>query len=197
MKKILSILLIAFSICSLVSCGSNNQNEKFINKKESKKEESINKEETKKDDEVYEDEIMYLNNWEVKLLDKYETNSIKKSYGDDNITSSGKFLVFKLEVKNISNSAKQICNQNFCFSTDSIYTIDSLSEEATWHLNAIEKNNNNQIININEDINPGINKQILIAINVPNEVILEKGILGMRDDTGKNLYFIFKTKENK
>lgn len=186
MKKIICLLASALMIFALTGCDDNS--DKTQNKSNSQSE-SGSKE--KPVEYIKLGEIARNDKWEVKILEVSETNIIEgNGKHDEDLTTNEKFVVIKLEMKNISESPCDYSPNDFGVATDkAVYDIDDVAFNGMQNLNAKETvyNKNTSFIGMYDKVNPGMTKNTFIVFNVPNNIDITSGKLGV---VGKEVLYM-------
>jgi len=117
--------------------------------------------------------------WNIKILDAQETTTVKSGNSSDNITTKEKFIVLKLQMKNITEAPVQYAPTEFMLgdmNSKSRYNsnLDALQE---MNSNEIIYKSNGEFIGVYDDISPNMPKQTYIVFEVPKSFNIKDGIL--------------------
>lgn len=132
-------------------------------------------------------------NWNIKVLEVNETDTVQAGNSSDNKTTKEKFIVIKLQMKNISKQPVEYSSKEFMLGNmkdKSQYDINDSAFKAMGAANSREKiyNNNGEFIGVYDDVNPNTTKQTYIVFetskdfNIADCVLLNKN--GSGDATG-------------
>lgn len=150
-----------------------NQQEKTMKKKE----------EEKKETKIYklgEDGI--TGNWNIKALEVKETDTVEGGNSSHNKTTKDKFIVIKLQMKNVSKQPVQYSPREFMLGNikdKTQYTINDTAFEAMSSANGKETifNRNSDFIGVYTDVNPNTTKQTYVVFEVPKDMNIPDSVL--------------------
>lgn len=139
-------------------------------------------------------------NWNIKVLEASEKDVIKaRDKYDHDITTDGKFLILKLELKNIKTAPVQYGNNDFALKdkkTNAVYQCGDNGFKVIQQLNATETiyNKNTSFIGIYDNVNPGMTKNTYIAFELPKDASIDNLVLGCLNDGNRNAPVFFNLK---
>ena len=118
-------------------------------------------------------------NWSIKVLEATETNIIEAGNSADNKTTNDKFIVVKLQIKNISKSANKYSSNEFLLGDikdKSQYKVHFDAMAAANNKESIY-NKNNDFVGVYTDINPNTSKETYIIFEIPKDISLSDCVL--------------------
>lgn len=148
---------------------------------------------SKKDPKIYQfGQEGVSGDWDIKVLEAKEADTIEAGNSEDNIKSSLKFIIVKLEMKNISKEPIQYSPEEFILGNMNDKTQYKADLNAMLTANGKETiyNRNNNFIGAYEDVNPNTPKETYVIFEVPKEVKIENCVLvnGNNNSEGVGYY---------
>lgn len=136
-------------------------------------------------------------NWSIKVLEVNETNTIQGGNSSDDKTTSEKFIVVKLQMKNISKQPVQYSSKEFMLGSmkdKSQYTINDTAFSAMQSANGKETiyKQNNNFVGVYDDVNPNTTKQTYIVFEVPKDMNISDCVLMNANGSAKATGFYLK-----
>lgn len=133
-------------------------------------------------------------NWNIKVLEANETDTVQGGDSSDNKTTKEKFIVLKLQMNNISKNPAQYSEREFKLENTKDKTQYNTAFEAMQTANSKEKiyNENNNFIGAYDDTNPNTPKQTYIIFEVPKNTNVSDCILMNKNGTGDTTKFNLK-----
>lgn len=171
---------------------------KVSNEKPTSTENKQTAQEKKEDAKIYKvGEEGASGNWSIKVLEVKETDTVQAGNSSDNITTSQKFVVVKLQMKNISKQPAQYSPKEFALGNTkdkSQYTINDNAFHAMGAANQNETiyNKNGEFIGVYDDINPNMTKQTYISFEVNKELNISDCVLMNKNGSGEATGFYLK-----
>lgn len=118
-------------------------------------------------------------NWDIKVLDSHEATTIQSGDGSNNKTTQQKFIIVKLQMKNVSQSPLQCSENEFMLGNSKDkkeYQMDTEAALTASQVETIYKNNNNFFLMV-DNLNPDTPKQTYLVFEVPTSFNIADGIL--------------------
>ncbi|WP_097025431.1 DUF4352 domain-containing protein [Clostridium peptidivorans] len=158
---------------------------KIASQQDKNKEESNEepKQEEKEEAKIYKlGEEGTSGSWNIKVLEAKETNTIVGGNSSDKVTTKEKFIVIKLQMKNLSKQAAEYSAKEFALGNmkdKTQYNITDVAFEAMGNANSKETiyNKNSNFIGVYSDINPNTTKQTYIVFEVPKDMTISDSVL--------------------
>lgn len=121
-------------------------------------------------------------NWNIKVLEVTETNTVIAGNSSDNVKTNDKFIVVKLELKNVSKTPVQYSANEFMLGNmkdKSQYTVNDTAFNAMQATNSKETiyNNNGNFVGVYTDVNPNTSKKTYIVFEVPKDMSIADCVL--------------------
>ncbi|MBU3195643.1 DUF4352 domain-containing protein [Clostridium algidicarnis] len=135
-------------------------------------------------------------NWNIKVLEVKEANTVQGGSSSDNRTTNEKFIIVKLEMKNTSKQPIQYSSREFMLGNikdKSQYTINDTAFNAMGSANSNETiyKKNSDFVGVYTDVNPNTTKQTYIVFEVPKDMNISDSVLisanGNAEATGFHL----------
>lgn len=117
--------------------------------------------------------------WSIKVLESKEATTVKGGNSSDNKTTKEKFIIVKLQMKNITTSPVQYAPTEFMLGdmkSGSQYNVNTDAMGAA-NGNEIIYKENGEFIGIYDDVNPNIPKQTYIIFEVPKAFNSADGVI--------------------
>lgn len=178
----------------------NQQIDAKVENKQSKEIE-VNKEKVgtnKEKDKVYKiGEEGKVGSWSIKVLEAKETNVVQGGNSSNNKTTKDKFIVIKLQMKNISKQPVQYNAKEFMLGNmkdKAQYTINDVAFEAMGSANSNESiyKRNSDFIGVYKDVNPNTTKQTYIVFEVPKDMNISDSVLINANNNSEPVGFYLK-----
>lgn len=136
-------------------------------------------------------------NWNIKVLEVNETDTVQGGNSSDNKTTKEKFIVIKLQMKNIAKQPVQYSPKEFMLGNmkdKSQYNINDSAFNAMGAANSKEKiyNNNDGHMGVYDDVNPNTSKQTYIVFEVSKDFNIADCILINKNGSGDTTGFYLK-----
>lgn len=118
-------------------------------------------------------------NWNMKVLDAKEDTMVKGGESSDNKSTKEKFIIVKLQMKNITKSAVQYSTGEFKLGDMKSKSQYDVNLDALQAANSNEKiyKDNGEFIGVYDDVNPNMSKQTYIIFEVPKDFNIADGVL--------------------
>ena len=118
-------------------------------------------------------------NWNMKVLDAKEDTIVKGGESSDNKSTKEKFIIVKLQMKNITKSAVQYSPGEFKLGDMKSKSQYDVNLDALQAANSNEKiyKENGEFIGVYDDTNPNMSKQTYIIFEVPKDFNIADGVL--------------------
>ena len=145
----------------------------------STKKESTKKEQPKQEPKIIDvGTVQKSGDWDIKVLESKESSEINTGNSGGSIKTTDKFIIVKLELKNMSNAKVEYSYDNFTLLHSNKSSYESHMDSAS-KLNSDEKiyKKNNSFIGVYDDVNPGTTKNTYISFEVPKDLSIEDFIL--------------------
>lgn len=126
-------------------------------------------------------------NWSIKVLEVKEVTTIEAGNASDNKTTKDKYIVIKLEMKNLAKSPIEYSPLEFLLGdskTKNQYEVNTDAMGAANGKETIYKKNGN-FVGMYTKVNPGMSKQTYIIFEVPKDVSISEGVL-LNTNAGAN-----------
>ncbi|CAM3004816.1 DUF4352 domain-containing protein [Hathewaya histolytica] len=120
--------------------------------------------------------------WNMKVLEVKETNTVQGGNSSDNKTTKDKFIVVKLQIKNISKEPIQYSEREFMLGNmkdKAQYNINDIAFDAMQSANSKESiyKKNSEFIGVYKDVNPNTTKQTYLVFEVPKDMNISDSVL--------------------
>ncbi|MBK5243358.1 DUF4352 domain-containing protein [Clostridium sp.] len=117
--------------------------------------------------------------WNIKILEAKEATVVKGGDSSDNKTTKEKFIVLKLQMKNITTAPVQYAPTEFMLGDIKSKSQYNTAFEAmqTANSNEIIYKENSEFIGVYDDANPNMPKQTYIIFEVPKTFNIADGVL--------------------
>ena len=117
--------------------------------------------------------------WSIKILEAKEANVVKGGNSSDNKTTKEKFIVLKLQMKNITTAPVQYSPTEFMLGDIKSKSQYNTAFEAmqTASSKEIIYKENSEFIGVYEDVNPNMKKQTYIIFEVPKTFNIAEGVM--------------------
>lgn len=135
---------------------------------------------TSKEDKIYKmGEEGASGNWNIKVLEVKEANTIQAGNSSDNKTTSEKFIIVKVQMKNISKQPAQYSPNEFALGNikDKSQYNSNLDAIMTANQKETIYNRNGEFISIYTDVNPNTSKKTYIVFEVPKSMNASDAVL--------------------
>lgn len=111
--------------------------------------------------------------WEIKVLEAKEATQVSSDHGEP-VKTNDKFIIVKLQLKNLASSKIQYSNNDFILIKSNKSKYQSHVDSAQ-QLNLDEKiyKKNNNFIGIYDDVNPGTTKNTYVSVEVPKDTSID------------------------
>jgi len=117
--------------------------------------------------------------WSIKVLDAQEATTVQGGNSSDNKTTKQKFIILKLQMKNITQSPMQYAPTEFMLGdikSNSQYAINLDALQAA-NSNEIIYKENSEFIGVYDDVNPNMPKQTYVIFEVPKDMVITDGVM--------------------
>ena len=117
--------------------------------------------------------------WSIKILEAKEATVVKGGDSSDNKTTKEKFIVLKLQMKNITTAPVQYAPTEFMLGDIKSKSQYNTAFEAiqTANSNEIIYKENSEFISVYDEVNPNMPKQTYIIFEVPKTFNIADGVL--------------------
>lgn len=118
-------------------------------------------------------------NWNMKVLNVKEDTIVKGGNSSDNKTTKQKFIIIKLQLKNITTSPVQYAADEFKLSDNKTKNEFNSAFDAMQSANGNETiyKSNNEFVGVYDDVNPNTPKLTYIIFEVPKNFNIADGVL--------------------
>ena len=132
--------------------------------------------------------------WSIKILDAKEATSVQSGDSSDNKTTKEKFIILKLQMKNITQIPVQYSPGEFTLGdtkTKSQYNVNFDALQAANGNETIYKQNGD-FIGVYNDVNPNMPKQTYIIFEVPKSFNIAEGVMINANNSGDPVGYYIK-----
>jgi|GEM_PF-3187630 len=128
-------------------------------------------------------------NWNMKVLDVSETNTVQSGDISYKVTTNENFIVVTLQMKNIAGYTTMYTSREFLLrkiNSEAVYNINNTSFNAMAAANGKEKvySENSNFIGVNDEVGSGITKKTYIIFEVPKGTSAADYMLINKNDNG-------------